>query len=243
MKRIALVLGIIASLAISQAANATTFTFNDSTKVWPSPWGSTVYENNTDVIGTPQITGGSVEVVAGDLINVTIKANGLTSYPQFYSGDLFINIVRETNDTSWDYIVKSLEYGVLTSNATVNVFDVRNLGITTASAGANASYEISSWPTASNIRDNQPIGINFRSELPVSSTATFSGLTNAGVTYDFSGLDLEGAGSILLAWTVNCGNDVLYETVPVPEPGTMMLLGMGMLGLAIYGKRRMNKEA
>jgi hypothetical protein len=29
----------------------------------------------------------------------------------------------------------------------------------------------------------------------------------------------------------------------VPEPGTMMLLGMGMLGLAVYGKRRMNKEA
>lgn len=31
--------------------------------------------------------------------------------------------------------------------------------------------------------------------------------------------------------------------VPVPEPGTMMLLGFGMLGLAIYGKRRMNKES
>lgn len=30
---------------------------------------------------------------------------------------------------------------------------------------------------------------------------------------------------------------------PVPEPGTMMLLGIGMLGLAAYGKRRMNKEA
>jgi hypothetical protein len=30
---------------------------------------------------------------------------------------------------------------------------------------------------------------------------------------------------------------------PVPEPGTMMLLGIGMVGLAIFGKRRMNKEA
>jgi len=33
------------------------------------------------------------------------------------------------------------------------------------------------------------------------------------------------------------------DVTPVPEPGTMVLLGFGMLGLAIYGKRRMNKEA
>ena len=28
----------------------------------------------------------------------------------------------------------------------------------------------------------------------------------------------------------------------VPEPGTMMLLGAGLLGFAVYGKRRMNKK-
>jgi len=33
------------------------------------------------------------------------------------------------------------------------------------------------------------------------------------------------------------------EAAPVPEPSTMMLLGLGMLGLAVYGKCRMNKEA
>lgn len=36
---------------------------------------------------------------------------------------------------------------------------------------------------------------------------------------------------------------VMVESVtPVPEPGTMVLLGAGMLGLAIFGKRRMNRD-
>jgi hypothetical protein len=34
--------------------------------------------------------------------------------------------------------------------------------------------------------------------------------------------------------------DWAINTTPVPEPGTMMLLGAGFLGLAIYGKRRKN---
>jgi PEP-CTERM motif len=37
--------------------------------------------------------------------------------------------------------------------------------------------------------------------------------------------------------------DITLSATAVPEPSTMMLLGVGMLSLVVYGKRRMNKEA
>jgi len=58
-------------------------------------------------------------------------------------------------------------------------------------------------------------------------------------SFDISAINLDNGA--LFHNTMECGNDNLIGAVP--EPGTMMLLGMGMLGLAVYGKRRMNKEA
>jgi len=65
-----------------------------------------------------------------------------------------------------------------------------------------------------------------------SSTWDLSGL--GGIDLDkFSGKD------IIIAFTMTCANDVLFEhtKVPTPEPGTMLLMGLGILGVGYLRKR------
>ena len=73
--------------------------------------------------------------------------------------------------------------------------------------------------------------------LPITGgVSTLTGLTrqNTGATADLK--------------TDNSGGDVFskvtapLENTPVPEPGTLLLLGAGMFFLAIYGKRHLNNK-
>lgn len=219
-----------------------TVSFGDTAIYFPG-WGNGTDDDSRDVIGLPDILGGKL-IYDDNYHLVSIQFSFIVTQEQnlwsrLTPGDLFIDLGA---DQTWDYTVGT--FGATDwNNVAVNGVSVPLAGPGYVMSGADGLWN------GYNIRDDHPIAVE--GGIPYSS-ASFSGWPPGvpedvvWVTYLFDPeFSIDIRNGLIVGWTLNCANDVLYEKIDIPliyipEPATLILLGIGVLFIVLLIKRRKN---
>lgn len=177
---------------------------------------------------------------------------------------------------TWDYVVRTPFFSQYKTGTTIwseadisatSTWDIYSFA-TPIPIDSSSAYQLSqnsnprdgtmSWSQVGNIRDNHPWALDatyLGNGTDTNQDATFSGWKYSGPTpryseWDFgpTGLDLGSWDNMYIGFTVNCTNDILYqsfgqnETGLIPEPGTLAIWGLlGLLSASAcwwQGRRR-----
>ncbi|MBU1194551.1 MAG: PEP-CTERM sorting domain-containing protein [Proteobacteria bacterium] len=136
--------------------------------------------------------------------------------------NLFINV--ESNAATWedwDYMITTAKYTNISTLYSV----ADNYEYTTVLSGG---------------RNGHPMGIDTEDltfKANMTNVVNYD-YVNDLLTYDFTGLDIIMKENWVIGYTPFCANDVMLTPTPVPEPATMALLGIGLLGIAGISRRK-----
>jgi len=209
-----------------------------------------------DVIGSTdnfQISGMDV-ALSGSMLSVSIFTNfagkgddglftSLTAGAGIGYGDLFLG-------SSWTPFGSSPYDADGNSNGTHWTYgfalDNRWWNGTDASGGSGTLYQLNGATNADNallseefltggvFRNGQEVAVDTNGQTAVGSGSwsVIDG-TSINFTLDLSATDLLNGNEIALHWGFTCANDVIEGAFSVPEPGMLVLLASGLLGIGL----------
>lgn len=225
MKKMFVVLAVL-MMFVSANAFALTYTIEDNWINWPGYDDVTPQEYaDEDMIGEPRIDSMMVEVNDVDNQVLSVAVQFEDDSRQLFDS-LFINVDGAWD--SWDYYVIERGYDVL-----------GNTVGTLADSGLYSVLPDYQYTFVGQYagRDGNPNGIDAASLVEIDSAfrPTYDSSTFT-LTYNLRSLEILFSDNLAFAYTPYCSNDVIGS--PVPEPGTLLLLGGGLVGLAYLRKRK-----
>lgn len=173
----------------------------------------------------------SLGIQAGyDLVDGNVRYSG----KDYYAGDLALSF----NGSGYNYAV---DFGLVTRDYDNHRVEADNNGDGKDAAGL---YSVSTWNNNIAFGQSAPFAMDAGSFITslLSYSAGYNNILDSyfrTVSFDISSLGLGNTFDFMMHWTMSCGNDVLEggDSVSVPEPGTVMLLALGLLGLLWSRKR------
>lgn len=170
---------------------------------------------------------------AGDLF---IDINGDGQYGDIHglSGNQAVN-----NRFGYDFV-----FDIDWQNKTYNVFNLDDDSVT-ITAGESQNQGSSPWSYDAGLSDDDLV-TSGSFNYDYYSRGDIDGYFRGADHYAASGFDLSFLGDtdFLAHWTMSCGNDNLmgYGSTTVPEPDTVIMFGLGLLGLG-FARRQMQRDS